>query len=188
MEDSHDQPTPSTDDNRRDFIQKAACIGLGGLATLGPVAAGITVLLNPIFEKSGTGTLVRITTLENLPTGAAPQLFKVVAERKDGWTRHPQLPIGSLFLHRSGEGTAPEDFAAFNASCPHVGCAVDFVSEQDCFVCPCHDSQFAKTGEVSNAGSPARRGLDSLRVEVKGDEVWVEFQNFKADVAEKIPV
>jgi hypothetical protein len=30
--------------------------------------------------------------------------------------------------------------------------------------------------------------LDALDVELRGDEVWVKFQNFQAGHAEKIPV
>lgn len=195
-----DSPTPEadtpasppeiapSDPDRRDFMQKAACVALGGAATLGPVAAGVTVLLNPLFEESQAGLKVRITSLDALPIGGAPQLFKVSAERKDGWTRHPLTDIGSVFIQRIGEGTTSADFIAFNATCPHLGCAVEFLQGSGEFSCPCHLSTFATTGEIKNAGSPSPRGLDSLDVTVKGSEVWITYLNFKANIPEKIAI
>jgi|MDTC01.2.fsa_nt_gb Rieske Fe-S protein len=190
-----DSPTPASspeipaqEPDRRKFVQKTACIALGGAATLGPVAAGVTVLLNPLFKESQAGLKVRITSLDALPTGGAPQLFKVSAERKDGWTRHPLTDIGSVFIQRIGEGTTPADFIAFNATCPHLGCAVEFLQDSNEFSCPCHLSTFATTGEIKNAGSPSPRGLDSLEITIKDTEVWITYLNFKANITEKIAI
>ncbi len=190
------EPNPSEDasppaepvdagSDRRDFMQKAACVVLGGVATAAPIAAGLNVVVSPLFEKTSGGLLVRITTLDSLPPDGPPQLFKVVTERKDAWTRHPLTEVGSVFIQRTGEGTAPEDFRVFNASCPHLGCAVEYLGESDNFSCPCHDSTFGLTGEVLNPNSPSPRGLDSLEIEVRENEVWVNYQNFKANIKEK---
>ena len=55
---------------------------------------------------------------------------------------------------------------AFTATCPHLGCAVEFNAADDQFECPCHESGFAKDGEKlfgpslprpRSAGSEARR-------------------------------
>ncbi len=180
--------TSESEPDRREFLQKAACVALGGAATLVPVGAGVTVLVSPVFEESAGGLLVRLTAVEALQPKGAPQLFKVVAERKDGWTRHPLTEIGSVFVQRVGEGEAVEDFQVFNASCPHLGCAVEYLAEEGNFSCPCHSSTFASTGEVLNPDSPSPRGLDSLRVEIREGDLWVEYLNFKANIKQKLPV
>ena len=166
---------------RREFLKAAACLALGGCAIAVPIGAAVVVLSNPLRSK-GVPLPVKITTLTALPLNGPPKFFQVVAERRDAWTKFPGRAIGAVFLRRVGE----REIVAFNAACPHLGCAVEFRNQRDAFYCPCHNSEFAKTGEVRGT-SPSRRGLDTLRAEVNDDgEVWVYFENFKPGVAEKV--
>jgi quinol---cytochrome c reductase iron-sulfur subunit, bacillus type len=167
---------------RREFLKCAACAVLGGAAIVGPIAAGITVLVHPLRLK-GPPVETKLTMLDALPVGSPPKLFQIVTERRDAWTEFPAQAIGAVFLLRKSE----TEVVAFNASCPHLGCAVEFRDDQHSFYCPCHDSTFAQTGEVVGS-SPSRRGLDTLEVDIRGREVWVKFFNFKPGVPEKEPV
>lgn len=177
-----DPETPSTD--RREFLKGAACVAFGACALAVPLAVGVRVLVSPIAARRGDGYVVKLTTLNALPAGGAPLLFEVQVERTDAWTRHPLTAIGAVFLQRTGE----REVRAFNASCPHLGCAVEWRTESKTFFCPCHTSSFAVDGAVIPP-SPAARQLDALGVELReGDEVWVHFQSFKAGIAEKIAV
>lgn len=60
-------------------------------------------------------------------------------------------------------------FTAYNASCPHQGCPVNFVSASEGFACPCHGSRFDARGGVLNG--PAKRGLSPIEVVVDGAQV-----------------
>ncbi len=174
---------PEASAPRREFLKSAACVALGGCALAAPAGAVAIVLANPLKAKGGA-LLVKVATLESLPLNGPPQFFQILTERRDAWTKFPASAIGAVFLQRIGEN----EVRAFHAACPHLGCAVEFQPARDAFYCPCHDSTFAKTGEVQGK-SPSRRGLDALNVEVRGaGEVWVQFQNFEAGKAEKIPV
>jgi menaquinol-cytochrome c reductase iron-sulfur subunit len=166
---------------RRDFLKGAACTVLSGACLLGPIAAGVTVLIHPLDLK-GPPVDVRLTTLDALPLGR-PKLFQVRMERRDAWTQFPKQAIGAVFLLRKSD----EEVVAFNAACPHLGCSVEFRTETKSFYCPCHDSAFAPDGEVVGT-SPSLRGLDTLAVELHGREVWVKFLNFKTGVREKTAV
>jgi hypothetical protein len=42
-------------------------------------------------------------------------------------------------------------------------------------------------GKINDPKSPSPRALDTLPVEIRGEEIYVTFQNFRAGVAEKIP-
>ncbi len=58
--------------------------------------------------------------------------------------------------YREGEG----EVVAFNARCPHLGCAVRWSPQEKSWDCPCHGSRFdARTGEVLNgpANAPLAR-------------------------------
>ena len=181
-------PAPNALPDRREFLQKAACIAIGGACAAVPVGAAITVFVSPLFSGSSAGLTVRLTAIDSLPIGGPPQLFKVVAERRDGWTKHAVAEVGSVFVQRVGEGKAREDFLVFNSKCPHLGCTVEYVDGGGLYSCPCHDSTFALTGEVLNESSPSQRGLDSLEVSVRADELWVTYVDYKASIADKQPI
>ena len=165
-------------------MKRAACWTLGGGATLIPAGAGTVVMLAPLKDAAAGPVTARLTTLDALPIGGTPQLFQVIAERKDAWTLEPASGLGAVFLQRTGE----REVRAFNASCPHLGCAVEFRGGINGFYCPCHNSTFAADGTINDPSSPALRPLDALDVEIRdGGEVWVSFQNFRAGTAEKLP-
>jgi menaquinol-cytochrome c reductase iron-sulfur subunit len=180
-------PAPEPDEpkqDRREFMKTAACVALGGACVVVPIAAGMTVLLGPLSKPAADGSWVQLTKLNLLAVGGAPRLFQVFIERTDAWTRHPRSAVGSVFLER----LADREVRAFNASCPHLGCSVDWRGDMKKYYCPCHDSSFTKDGGIIEP-SPAARPLDTLLVEIRGeDEVWVRFQDFKAGTKEKIAV
>lgn len=170
--------------DRREFLKGATCIALGACALAVPMAAAIRVLVAPLGRGSDAGYLVNLTTLSALPTGGAPLLFEVRVERADAWTKHPLMGVGAVFLQRTGE----REVQAFSASCPHLGCAVEWRGESRTFFCPCHSSAFTAAGAVIHP-SPAARRLDALDVQLReNDEVWVRFQSFKAGTKEKIAI
>ncbi len=177
-------PASSSKGDRREFLKGAACVALGGACLLAPAAVGISVLLGPLRKPAPDGAWVELTKLNALQVGGQPRLFQVFIERTDAWTRHARNAVGAVFLERLADHTV----RAFQASCPHLGCAVEWRAEQRHFFCPCHNSAFAHDGAIIDP-SPSARGLDTLEVAIHDDgSVWVKFQDFKAGVKEKIPV
>lgn len=55
--------------------------------------------------------------------------------------------------------------------CPHLGCRVPQCESSQWFECPCHGSQYNRSGE-KKAG-PAPRGMDRFGVEISGDNVII---------------
>jgi len=168
---------------RRNFFKSFLAAIIGAVLGVVPVLAGLQVFLDPLRRKAGTGSAVHIAGLEAIPDDGIPRKFPVLANRVDAWNKFTQIPIGAVYLRRTGN-----QVQALNAVCPHAGCNVDFLQERGIYLCPCHNSTFTVAGSIGNPSSPAARGLDSLDVEVRGDEVWVKFQNFEAGQKEKIPV
>jgi cytochrome b6-f complex iron-sulfur subunit len=75
---------------------------------------------------------------------------------------------GKLYLARLEDG----GFLALSRTCTHLGCTVPWIKEESRFVCPCHASAFAMTGEVLS--SPAPRPLDLYPVRIENQVVKVD--------------
>ncbi len=171
-------------EGRRAFLREAAAGVVGGCCLLVPAGAGLVAWLDPLAQESGGGGLVRVGMLSALPEDGTPRRVTVVAGRRDGWTREPDVPLGAIYLRRTGERAVQ----ALHSVCPHAGCFVDYRSEKKSFFCPCHDSTFAMDGSINDPKSPSPRGMDGLEVELKGDEVWVRFVQFRTGIREKVVV
>ena len=88
-----------------------------------------------------------------MPADGIPRKFAVIADRVDAWNKFPQVPIGAVYLRRTGDQTVE----ALNVVCPHAGGFVDYIAEKNCFICPLHDSKFSLDGKISDPKSPAPR-------------------------------
>lgn len=66
----------------------------------------------------------------------------------------------------------PEGLIAVNPTCPHAGCTVTWETDQQKFVCPCHDSEFGSDGKVLEG--PATEPLTSYEVKLEGDSILVK--------------
>jgi thiosulfate dehydrogenase [quinone] large subunit len=63
-------------------------------------------------------------------------------------------------------------FVAFDAICPHEGCTVQYFTDQQLFICPCHGSRFNGTTGALVKG-PATRGLTPIEIaEGPGGELY----------------
>jgi menaquinol-cytochrome c reductase iron-sulfur subunit len=117
-----------------------------------------------------------------------PREFAVVADVSDAWTHAPGQRIGAVFLTRSSKD--PNEVTAFTATCPHLGCAVEFDTAKKEYECPCHKSGFAIDGQ--KLFGPSRRGLDPLSVKLADKsgvkEILVKFERFKGGIAAMEPI
>jgi Rieske Fe-S protein len=198
VETGSNPPTPTT--SRRRVLEWTSFV-LGSLIAALPFVAGFWTFLDPLMRRpeapksrrrGGTGGkegFVRITTLDALQVGGAPQRFPVIADKIDGWNFMANQAVGAVFLHR----TADKKVRCFNATCPHAGCSVACVGGQ-AYVCPCHNSAFNLDGtkQASESGreNPSPRNLDDLVVDeekLAQDEVWVQFMNYYTGIHEKKP-
>ena len=87
------------------------------------------------------------------------------------------IPVGGSYTFQYGATPAillheeegkPQ---AFSLLCTHMACTVVWNGEKKEFYCPCHDGFFDGGGNVISGPPPAP--LERLRVEVKGEQVWV---------------
>lgn len=64
------------------------------------------------------------------------------------------------------------EYLAYSRECAHLGCSVDFDSQQRCLKCPCHQGAYdPRTGFVMYGPPP--RPLDQIVLQMRaGNEVW----------------
>lgn len=170
---------------RRNFLAEVLAIAFGGIVALTPVVAGVLFLLDPILKRRPTmqgataDGFLPVATLSELPVDGTPLRFALSADKVDAWNLFRKQTIGTVYL-RNISGNV----IAFNDTCPHLGCKVDYKSADHTFFCPCHNSTFALDGERKNQIPP--RNLDSLETRVDSDgRVWVKYENFQRGTAEK---
>lgn len=155
----------------------------GCVALAGPALSALIAFLNPLREKSAGKRVVRLAEMSALPEDGTPRKFPVIADRSDAWNRFPREPVGAVFLRRVGK-----QVEAYNVICPHAGCFVTYEAKDNIFFCPCHVGRFELTGKRIGSASPSPRDLDTLEVELRGNEVWVKFENFQTNTPQKKPL
>ncbi|MCS7078811.1 MAG: ubiquinol-cytochrome c reductase iron-sulfur subunit [Chloracidobacterium sp.] len=107
-----------------------------------------------------------------------PTARKITIEVRDGWVKSSSDE--TVWVMKQGD-----KFLTFTATCPHLGCKVNWVPERNEYFCPCHNSAFDITGE-RKPGSASARGLDTLEYRVTDDKkLQVVFQKFKNLLPEK---
>ena len=80
---------------------------------------------------------------------------------------------GRFYLARQKDG----GFIALSLRCTHLGCSITWEEKQNRFICPCHSSAFAMSGEVLNP--PASRALDYYPVMIENGLVKVDVGTLK---------
>ncbi len=165
---------------RRGFLSLLAILA-GGIAGLVPLAAGTLFFLDPTLRKrkGAAGGMLRAVDLSELPADGTPLRVALRSDIVDAWTIYHDRVIGSIYLRLMPNGQV----LAFNDTCTHLGCKVDYQAADKQFFCPCHQSAFELDGERKNQIPPRR--LDSLEAEIKDGEVWVKYQNFRIGTDKK---
>lgn len=184
--------------HRRGFLTKTLAIAIGGVLTLFPFAVGLLPFLDPLKKKKKRGPsgvtpstdedgYMRVTSIDSLKDQNSPTFFKIRADHIDAWNYFADTPVGSIYLYRTGdiEKEGAKAIVAFNTTCPHLGCAVDFKASQKLFACPCHNSSFSLDGKRTQ-GSVSKRDLDELDLKIEDKAIWVKYQEFHPSTAEKV--
>lgn len=167
------EPSPSTP-TRRGFLG-ALTLLLGGAITALASVPVLGSLFSPLRASSPTGegdAPIPVGNVSDFPVGV-PRRVELIRSVTDAWSRSEATTVGAAWLTRHPDGT----FTALSTICPHLGCGVNLDKQRNCFACPCHTSAFALDGKFMEG--PAPRGMDPLRVEVRGKEVLVHYQRFK---------
>jgi len=150
---------PDTNLTRRRFLGRIS-LALSGLAAAVVGIPIVAYLLSPLLQQP-PNEWRDVGVVENF------QIGKTVEVAYDDPSPLPwagQTARTAVWLRRSSE----TDFTAFGVNCTHLGCPVNWLSDADLFMCPCHGGVYYGDGTV--AGGPPPRALTRLAVRVTDDQ------------------
>jgi Rieske Fe-S protein len=135
---------------KRDFLKYI----LGGsfIAWIGTILYPLVAYLKPPIQAEVEVTSVKVGKLQDIEKDSG-QIVKFGTK--------------PVILVRAANG----DLTAFNATCTHLDCTVQFRKDMGVIWCACHNGKYDLTGR--NIEGPPPRPLDPLRVVVQGDEVFI---------------
>lgn len=172
---------------RRGALAAIAAIISGAIVALTPLFAGGIFSLDPIRRKrtrflgADADGYLPVAKLSDLPADGTPVRFVIKADIIDAWNLFKNRTLGTIYLRQVSAATPP--VIAFNDTCPHLGCKVNYQASAHHFFCPCHASTFDLDGAKINKIPP--RNLDSLDVKIEDGKVWVKYQDFKGGIEHK---
>jgi Rieske Fe-S protein len=172
---------PDADAKRRRFLNYCAELLVAIISLLVAVPA-LGYVLAPLLRRSKQsveGAFLDAGPLANLPEGEW-RLVAVEMLHEDGW-RKTRLRH-AIWVRRRGE----QDITVLSSICPHLGCPVNWQTDQAQFFCPCHGGIFDTDGR--RTGGPPPRSMDPLPFEVRAGRLWVRWQDFKIGTADRVPV
>ena len=154
--------------SRRRFVQAlAVAAGIGSAGVL--VACG---------DETPTTVPPRATFVPSAPTPPVPE---TVVAGADGYAQFGKaaeyLPNADPAAFTVGDlvgyiFNSNGKLFVFQSKCTHQGCIVPYVGSQSKFICPCHGSEYDKTGVVLQG--PATRRLPILDAKIENGQLLVK--------------
>jgi Rieske Fe-S protein len=140
--------------DRRSFLNYI----LGGslFATLAAVLYPVLAYLKPPEIAEAMSSSIKVGNLEDFPPDSG-KIFKFGR-------------IPGLLIH-----TPDGEFKAFNATCTHLSCVVQYRKDLGVIWCACHNGRFNLNGK--NISGPPPRPLERFEVHIKGEEIYVSRQS-----------
>ena len=168
-------------ENRRNFLWGLA---VGGLGMLGITVAGRAVLSHSFGGDDSTSTVTQnpssVSGTQSTPaTGTtttangATEIAKVSAVQPNSavtFTIPSNGDPGVLIRLSNGK------FVAFDATCTHAGCPVQYDPSSQHLLCPCHGAEFDPSHAASVVQGPTNTPLTSVPINVNNSTGAITLQ------------
>ena len=141
--------------------------GLIGIINAGLAAAiavpAVAFLLDPLRQKRSPGQWVPVLDESALADGETKYVtFELLVD--DGYMT--SVRNASVYICRKGRR-----LTAYDPSCPHLGCHVEYKKRKDRYICPCHGGVFDSDGE--RVSGPPPRGLTKVPLKTEAGRIFV---------------
>ena len=161
-----DPPDPP----RRSFLAALLGAGSAGVGALLAIPV-VRFVLHPILATTTEKAWSEVGKVDEIQPGAAPTKKLIQFEQRDGWRRTVlEKPV---YVVKDAAG----QITVFSAICPHLGCTLPWIEEQNQFICPCHKGTFDASGKL--VSGPPPRNMDSLPTKIEDGAVKVQYEFFR---------
>ena len=171
-----------TQENRRNFLWGLAA---GGLGMLGITVAGRAILSHPFGGDDTVSTVTQnpstVSGTQSTPAsggatttaGGSTEIAKVSAVQPNSavtFTIPSNGDPGVLVRLNNGK------FVAFDATCTHAGCPVQYDPSSQHLLCPCHGAEFDPSNAASVVQGPTNTPLTSVPINVNNSTGAITLQ------------
>ena len=128
-------------------------------------------------QRRNRTTWSDVGPVEDFASLTAPIAKTITLERRDAWQTTSSQTAVYVLPSKAGQ------FRILSPICPHLGCSVRWVGDENKFICPCHSGSFTADGE--RIAGPPPRSMDALESKVEGGVLKVRYQYFRQLVPNK---
>lgn len=157
---------------------------LGGLLAVSGATVGVLLVVPfirfvtyPLRKSTGETGWSDVGQVRDFASLAAPIAKTITLERHDAW--QVTSAQTAVYVLPPIEGR----FRILSPICPHLGCSIRWVGDQDKFICPCHGGVWTADGKL--IAGPPPRSMDSLESKVEDGVLKVRYQYFRQLIPHK---
>ena len=169
-----------TQENRRNFLWGLVA---GGLGMIGITVAGRAILSHPFGGDDSTSTITQnpstVSGTQSTPgsgtttASGSTEIAKVSAVQPNSavtFTIPSNGDPGVLIRLNNGK------FVAFDSTCTHAGCPVQYDPSSQHLLCPCHGAEFDPSNAASVVQGPTNTPLTSVPINVNNSTGAITLQ------------
>ena len=152
--------------SRREFIGLITG-AVGTLIGAAVALPAIAYLIEPALRTVTTNAWLPLGKLDSFEIGK-PSLATFTRSKVNGWEKAVNS-YGVFVLRKSAS-----EVVAFSNVCTHLGCRVNWHTDTQQYICPCHDAHFDINGKV--VSGPPPRPMDTYPTRVQDGVLSIHFQ------------
>jgi thiosulfate dehydrogenase (quinone) large subunit len=171
-----------TQENRRNFLWGLVA---GGLGMLGITVAGRAILSHPFGGDDSVSTVTQnpstVAGTQSTPaSGSATTTASGSAEIAEVSAVQPNSAVTFTIPSNGDPGVLVRlnngKFVAFDATCTHAGCPVQYDPSSQHLLCPCHGAEFDPSNAASVIQGPTNTPLTSVPITVNNSTGTITLQ------------
>lgn len=139
-----EKKSPEHDRERRKFMSWS--VGIINMAVIVGIFAPVAGFIGSPLKKKEKDDWIDVMGDHEIQVGETKEVhFKTMVE--DGYQTVEREYV--VYMHRY-----PDRVVAFDPACTHLGCRIQYKSDQGKYMCPCHGGVFDQDGNVVSGPPP----------------------------------